>query len=646
VAAASAAAPTSGSSQAPPANVPPDDLSFTVAVVPLECKVELNSFRIADKLTASFALTDLPIPPDIVRAMLVEAYYGTVAASDFGDPQRWIPNLLASQAPTFRGYVDVEDMEVGDDFRITISARSMEARLIDAKVHPMTKERKIHKTDSYRDPQTGVVVRGEKITKFLARFIATVPEFSGQGGSQSIGVRIYPNFDPDKEPVLSSTLFLRSLQTAQSRAQTGGLVQGAAPGAPPVDPGSQAGNGTPMMPAQAPGEFSAWDVVVRAAELCGFLPTYDPSIVARDPVSGELIRGSDNILLIAPQTLKETPQEGITIAGGPTDGFERQVTLGGAGAPIRTQVRFLVWGHNVKRMKTSRKFGRIKAPAVRVVCYDPDGAAGKRVLVAQFPKTPRGTLASPSGTGQGQLGKGHQPTTEVVTKTVHGIRDQRQLEQIAVAFYHAIARHELTCSIETDELSSYIDPTMPETHNENPDLLRLRSGTPVRVTVARKVVDPVAGDLAVDSLSALFERRFNPAFLRKSLLQGSGAAAFIPATAKQSVDIALAKIETAFASARLTDWFYVKVVNLSWSVDDGFSFQAELANYLEARNLPANLSAGDSATNDAGKLVKGKAPPVDAKANAEAARQAAADANQLDLLEQQATQGAAGLLGL
>lgn len=642
-AAARAAAPPTGKDAAPPADAPRDDLSIELAVVPLECTVELNGFRIADKLTATFSLPDLPIAPDLVRAMLVEAYFGTSSSADFGDPERWIPNLLGTQAPVFRGYADVEDMEAGDDFKISISARSMEARLMDAKIHPQTRERKIQRVDTYADPETGKIVRGERVTRYLQRFVRTVPEFSGKGGD-AIGVRIYPNFDPKLEPVLSAELFLRSIQTAQSRALAGGQVQGApGPAVGATDPSS----GTPTIPAaSSSGDMTAWDIFVRASELVGLIPIYDPSIIARDPVSGALVRGADNILLVPPQNLKETPQEGISIPGGPLDGFERELLLGGAGDPIRTQVRFLVWGHNLKRAKFSRKFGRVKAPAVRVTCYDPDGASGKRVLVSQYPKTARGTLASPSGTGRGSLAKGHQPTTEVVTKTIRGIRSQKMLDQIAVSLYSAISRHEVTVAIETDEMASYIDPTRPETHNENPDLLRLRPGTPCRVTVARKVVDPAAGDLAVDALSTLLERRFDPAFLRKALLKGTAAAA-IPAEQRARLDGALAKLESAFGRARLTDWFYTKVVNLRWTVDDGFSLSAELANYIEARNLPANLSAQDAARNDERKLVKpGSSRPRTAAAIAAEARKNAADENALDVLEQAALAGSPENLNL
>lgn len=600
---AQAKAPPSGD-QAPPNNVPPDPLTFTIPVVPLDAKVELNSFRIADKLQASFALQDLPLAPEIVRSMMVEAYIGTARAEDFGVPDRWIPSLLDPKfsLPMFRGYVDTADMEAGEDFQVSIQARSLEAVLMDGKINPRSKERRIRRTDSYRDPTTGKVIRGEKITSYVKRLLSTVPEFAGAKGG-SLGVRIFPNYDAAKEPILSADIFLRSLQTAESRATAGGgPVQAAPPDVPGADPAAQVGAGTPVVPAATAGEMSPWDVIVRACELCGLLPTYDPSFLIRDDATGTVIRSADVILLVPPQTVKETPQEGLTIPGGARDGFERELTIGGAGAPLRTQVRFLVWGHNLKKMKTSRKFGQVKAPAVRVVSYNPDAAPDQRVVSAQFPKTMRGVHASAAGTGQGGTKTGHPPTNEVVTKVVQGIRDVRILEQIAVAAYHSISRHEVSVEIDTDEMSSYIDPTRPESHNENPDLLRLRPGSPCRVVVARRVVDPVNGDLAVDALSRLFDRRFDADFLRRALLGGSTGSA-LSARGRENVEATLQKIEDAYTRSRLTDWFFCRTVNHSWSVTDGYSCSMELANFVEARNLPANLSTQDKKTNDQKKLL-------------------------------------------
>jgi hypothetical protein len=350
-----------------------------------------------------------------------------------------------------------------------------------------------------------------------------------------------------------------------------------------------------MMPAPAVGasQYSAWDVIVRACELCGVIPIYDPSL---DP---------DSILIIPPQNLLETPQDGIHIPGGPADGFSRDFSpLGGAN--VRSEVRFLVWGHNVKSMKQSRKFGRQKAPAVRCVCYTPDATGKQRALVARYPKTIRGVAPSAIGS-QDQPGKaGHPPVEEVVTRVLRGLRTQEQLEQAAVALYHSIARQEVTCRIETDDMASFIDPAVGSNHNGNPDMLRLRPGSPVRVRVARQQTDPSKG-LVVNELSELFERRSNPAFLRKLLRENRARAPLTAAEDEKALDSALERLETAFASARLTDWFYCRCINHRLSKDDGYSAEMELVNFVEARNLTA-LSAEDKATGN--KLKKVKPEPV------------------------------------
>jgi hypothetical protein len=586
----------------PPDNASPDIFAVEMAVVPVESSLELNSFRIADKLQMTVALRDFPIVPDVVRAVLIDYYQGDIAADDFKDPSIWVPQLLATKRPMFRGYADVHDMSATDsDFTVQIQARSLEAVLMDAKVNPRTRDRMIKRNDSYVDPATNKIVRGEKLTRFVRRFISTIPEFSGELGGDAIGVRIWPNFDPSKEPVLGADMFLHSLQTAQSRALAGGQVQAAPPTGVTQDPSVAPGQGTAQLQPPIPGaETSAWDVIVRACELSGFLPVYDPSVIGIDS-NGQTFYGSNNILLVLPQTLMETPQGGITLPGGAPDGFSRQFLEGGT-HQVRSDVRFFVWGHNVKNLKFSRKHGRIKAPAVRVVCHDPDAPAGQRTLVSTYPKTMRGTRASARGTGAGGTTRGHPPIEELVTKVVHGIRTQVDLDRIAVALYHTISRQEVSCELETDDLQSYVDPAYPDAL---PDLLTLRPGTPVRVSVARKVEDPANG-LQISELSEMFDRQANPAFMRKLLLESQGRRVGLSDEGRQKLSDALAQVEAAYDRARLTEWFYVRVANHKTG-EDGWSGHFELVNFLEARSLPANLSAQDAAAADLDKLMK----PVD-----------------------------------
>lgn len=608
---------TASTDAAAPLNVPADASTIEIGAVPLDYTLDLNGFRTADKLDFEVALANLPIPPDLVRSLFVEAFMDEVDVNDFGDPRRWIPRLYQSP-PMFRGYADEETMTL-DDSKLTVSvtAQSLEQRLMTLKIDPFTRARQIAKG-------------GEPVTRYIQKLISTIPEFNGTYGA-AMGVRMFPNVADKDVPILDAKLFKRSLQSAASRAAAGGPVQ-PGPTAPPTpedasDPSQDPSNGVPAgvgFPGMAPQvvDVSVWDIITRAGELAGVIPIYDPSIVATDP-NGQPLLGANNILLVPPQNLMETPQNGTTIPGGPADGFQREVTIGGT-TKIFTNVRLFVWGSNIKNAKWGRKYGRQAAPRVRVICHNPDAKAGSRVLTAVFPKTLRGTVASAKGTTSaagGGIQKGHPPIQEEVVRIIREVRDQAALERYAVALYHTIGRQEITCTIETNDMTSYADPSSTKTE---PDVLRLRPGACCRVMVG--IQDPASPEMVVNGLSDLMSRRFNPAFLRKALLANPANPAVLGGDQQQQqakIEAVLSKLEDTFASTRLTDWLYVKNVQHRWSPDDGWSATIDLATFQEARNLPANLAPEDKAQNDSLKAVKpGRAPN---------ARQAAIDAN-LDAL--------------
>jgi len=238
-------------------------------------------------------------------------------------------------------------------------------------------------------------------------------------------------------------------------------------------------------------------------------------------------------------------------------------------------------------------------------------------------------VVSAVGTGRAGSARGHQPVEEEVVRVIREVRTQAELERVAVALYHTISQHEVTATIETDELCSYLDPTRPETHNENPDLLRLRPGACVRIMVARQVEDPASGDVSTDNLSQLMDRRANPAFIRKALLENPASRALVAAGKRDQLDRVMAKIDAAYQSAKLTDWFYVRSVCYRWDAEEGFQLTIEVAGYQEARNNPASLSAQDKASDDHYKArVSGRKP--DARA---VALQANQDALLLKLAE-------------
>lgn len=578
---------------AAPNNTAADPFTVVISAVPTDINWVLNGFRTADKVRFELPLDALPIVPELVRSMLVEVFIDEVSVDDYADPVRWLPKVYQSP-PLFRGYAEDEDSDADEsNLKICVNADSLEKRLMTLKINPFTKARRIAKG-------------GDTAVSYVQRLISTIPEFNGTLGDP-IGVRMFPNVLESAIPKLDAKLFKKSLQSAQSRAQAGGMVQPAPPG---VAPAQDPGNGTPAgvgfpSPSPAVCDVSVWDVIWRACVLSGVMPVYDPSIVATLPDGSTYPLGANNILLVPPQNVMETPQGGITIPGGPVDGFARDILVGPAGSTkLHTQVRFFVWGHNIKSYKAKRKYGRTeKAPRVRVIAYNDDAPAGQRTMTALYPTTKRGTAVSARGSGKS--GKGHAPIEEEVVRILHDIRDQAALDAAAVALYHSIGRREISVTIETNEVSSYFDPSIGQ---RTPDLLRLRSGTPCRVTVGTAISGTGDG-VIVNSLSDLLARRANPAFLSKALFDNPNSNAFIAAEGKATLQQALSKIEAAYQSAKLTDWFYTRTVDGHWNHEDGFSLTIELMNYVEARNLPANLSPQDKAMTDATKAVKPGAAP-------------------------------------
>lgn len=559
-----------------PENVGRDDLSIELFAIPTNVDLELNTFRQADRLTATIPLRDLPLLPEMVRSMLIEFYAGAVPPEATGDPQQWAPlPSRTGRYPMFRGYATEIVTAVGTDYQVQIQAHSLEQVLMDKEIDPLSPMRKVRGD-------------GEEVVEYLRRFISTIPEFSGAIGGQAIQVLYYPAKQPGEDPgsdFLDRKLFVRTLQTAASRNQAAGGQVDAAGLPPGTDPSAVAGTGNPMLPAPSLGaRLKAWDVIVRAAELAGRIPLYDPTI------------NPDAILLVKPQQLFQAPDGGVAITGGTHDGFQRQFLQGGTSI-VKSQVRIMLWGRNLKSMRFERKFGRLKPRQVRVVFYNADARGKNKISVVTYPKKPFASAISAVGSERARgYGKGHRPIEEVVTIPLRGVRTVAAAEQAAVGLYHALNKQEMSAQLETDDLASFIDPAFPEDQNNNADLLALRPGTPVRVMIAEQEVDPSKG-LVVNTLSEIFARRHNPAFLRKLLAeQRFRAGAFRDERDFVALEQALQRIEQSYDSAKITDWFFVRTVRHSFSSEDGglYACKMEVMNYVEARNDPANLSAQDA----------------------------------------------------
>jgi hypothetical protein len=263
-------------------------------------------------------------------------------------------------------------------------------------------------------------------------------------------------------------------------------------------------------------------------------------------------------------------------------------------------------------MKTARKYGRIKAPRVRCIGHNPDAPAGKRTITAVFPTTTRGT--SVSAVGSGKAGKGHAPIEEEVVRLIKECRSQEP----APADRRRALPHHRPARIGGDDrdhrpgqlLRSRLRQAEPRRaapargdalprDRWNPGPSQRRPGgeracpSSWRAGTTRRSFAKRCSNLRTARASCRRGRRNSPVGV-----DGNSAAAKSRSTTRS------AKLEIAFQSARLTDWFYCRAVEHRWSTEDGWSASIELATFQEARNLPQNLSAQDKALNDKMKAHK------------------------------------------
>lgn len=586
-----------------------DEFTVEFITAPLDLTIDDKGFREADTLEGSFPFQDLPLNPLIMRECRVEGWVGTVRTEDFATPDKWHlePRMSKTSVLRFNGYVDLPEMEHDETSgTVHLKARSYIATLIDGKITAMARP--------YR-----VEGKEEHLTTYINRILSLYPPTSGATGGDPFRAYWYAS-PSSEEPKISAKALARSLQTAASRNAAASQPTGSDVNAQP-DPTNEAtdlggqqdgpATGAPGLPPKSVTEdgMSIWDLITQACELCGVMPMYKPCLPAAQGSQAGKIATVDpaNCLLITPpESFLEGDDTSTQIAGGARDGFKRTFSGG-----LKSDVRFMVWGHNLSKMKLSRKMGKVRPSAVEIRSYNPDASANLRVLSARFPvhnpKAKAGGGKAGSASKMTETGGGKIDV--VRTYVVKGVRDIHQLERIAVSVYHQLSRSELTMQLETDELASFIDPLasqssgMLETHNDNPDLLRLCSGSPVHVTVAKKSTDEA--NLTICSLSEFYDLAGDN-ILDVLARQNDRWGAF---RTDGSMDVAkitetARKIQAAYRAAKLPTIYYCKGIRLQFSAADTF-FHAtmELCNYMPS-NDPSNLSADDQKMNDQRRLRK------------------------------------------
>ena len=604
-----------------------DEFSVEFITTPMELTIEDKGFREADTLETSFPFVDMPLFPWMVREIRVEGWVGTVKSADFATPDRWHlePRMSQTSVLRFNGYVDLTEMEADAEANtVHFKARSYVSVLIDGKINQHAK--------AYR-----MAGKQETITAYINRSLSLYPPTSGDTGGDPFRAYWYAS-PAEAEPSLDRKTLLRSLQTAKSRNQAMNQPPGKQVNAqqdPPgeaADPnggGDAATGGTPTMPPQAvtADGMSVWDLITQACELCGVLPMYKPSLPPFKGPDGKDIDPANCLLVTPPEAFYDDISSAVTIKGGARDGFSREFGYGTSTGTFSSDVRFMVWGHNIAKMKLARHMGKVRPTAVEVRAYNPDASDALRVMSARFPlhnpKRPKGKGRS----SHKMTEKGGGKIDVIRTFVLKGIRDQQALQHAAVAIYHQLCLPELTMGLETDELASYIDPvasqqagSLVENHNDNPDILRLCAGTPVHVTVAKKSTD--GADLTICSLSEFYDLAGDHIVdLLTKQNDRWGAFRTDGSLDQAKIEETARKIQAVYRAAKLPSVYYCKGVRLEFkATDEIFHCSMELANYMPS-NDPSKMDEETQEINDQRKK-KPTSKAAKAKQSEDAASQA------------------------
>jgi hypothetical protein len=453
----------------------------------------------------------------------------------------------------------------------------------------------------------------EPLTIYINRILSLYPPTAGGGKGGGDPFRAFWYASPtNKEPMIGSKMLMRSLQTAKSKNAAAGAVPGQEP--PPIadpaneaaDPAGQGGiAGTAAIPPKAITEdgMSVWDLITQACELCGVMPMYKPSLPPFLREDGQAIDPRNCLLVTPPEAFLDDIANATQIAGGARDGFQREFSNGSDGN-FRSDVRFMIWGHNIEKMKLARHMGKVRPTAVEVRAYNPDAEGSLRQLSARFPLHNPKKAKGKGKSSNKSTEKGHGKIDVIRTFVIKGVRSKGMLERIAVSLYHQLTRAELSMSLETDELASYIDPaasmqagSLVENHNDNPDILRLCAGTPVHVTVAKKSTD--GADLTICALSEFYDLQANN--IVELLTKQNDRWGWFRTDGQLSqsqIEAEAQKLQAVYRAAKLPTVYYCKGIRLQFKSDDQFFHASmELANYMPS-NDPANMDASSQAMND------------------------------------------------
>jgi len=418
-----------------------DGLSRFLDVTALSSSRRANSYRSADELDLTFSWNTMPIDSRLIRAILVLHFTGTVPATAFASGIRErAPNSATPSGYTipatyrnlrFMGLADEldDDHAAGTD-TLSIKCRDLTAILLDNKVSPTTmKEIKV----------------GATILDAIKALLATLP-------SAQIIRGPFPRPANIALRKITNGAYVRTATSAKKRnkADGGGTAE-------------QPVGGATRGASKEQGD-SYWDAITDLCIAHGLVPMLE----------------LDKLVIQEPRTYFTGVPE---VAGSPnTPSFPtpHRLSLG----QKKGEPRVMVFGRNVESLKFKRKLTGVKAPHVRVVAFDPDQKdASKRLVQVDYPDASNKQATSVDPTGK-------NASAEYLVVPVYGITSKRILRRVARQTYENISHGEFGISFSTSDPAS-LGPRAPDgtilpgwDGNDDPDLLDLKAGDPVRILVA------------------------------------------------------------------------------------------------------------------------------------------------------------------
>jgi len=507
--------------------------------VPKTLRIKRNPYRQADEISASIRFSDLPIDPRVVRSLGIAGYMGTVPADSWAqrmaggvavsdDARRnaaySLTDLIDRKNLRFVGFADEAEMSFseGGDY-VNIQGRDFTQLLID---YPVPQ-------DLFRSINWG----SWSIDKIVWEILQSLPATAGVplhllGFDQGEIYYERAGHHYAGEPKTSASG--RAIRNRRIEQETyWDMLTDITVGmgfflyADVWTPGEGTGKGIPT------GRF----VLALPRELYSNLDKprtyteYDPSPSARRQMSEPAFASKG-----------------------------RQYSDGKAMThPV------MVYGHNLKSMELTRRLGKIKIPAVELVCSDPDNG---KTLRGQWPAKAQPQPNSDRMLKDTMAGYVH-PTglwakEEIRQYPVTGFKTQQALIDAAKQVFEDLGRGDLTLSFETLDMASFGGD------NSDPDLLELKPGSPLEIQTAYQKENEVVGSR--EMLAGMDESKLRDWLISKGQSKSAATSLAVVMASPQYRNL-------------LEKRYYVKQCELSMDNEDGFSCSVEAVNYLTSRVL-------------------------------------------------------------